>query len=132
MRPHDTHQGAATRAALSSYTRDVKRIAPVAAPASTGRGWRWIGPGLGLVAILCAYLIAQRVTDEGDARAVADYQAKVREAIAALPRCEIPRPNTTRIELLVASEDGTAFTRQCIHVPNVAGIQPRVRIATAQ
>ena len=130
MRPHDTHQGAATRAALSSYTRDVKNIAPAAA--STGRGWRWIGPGLGLVAILCAYLIAQRVTDEGDARAVADYQAKVREAIAALPRCEIPKANTTRIELLVASEDGTAFTRQCIHVPNVAGIQPRVRIATAQ
>ena len=128
MRPHDTHQGAATRAALSSYTRDVKRLAP----ASTGRGRRWIGPGLGLVAILAAYGLAQRVTDEGDARAVADYQAKVREAIAALPRCEIPRPATTRVELLVASEDGTSFTRQCVYVSNVAGMQPRVRMVTAQ
>lgn len=129
MKP-DTHQGAATRAALQGYTRDMKRIA--LAPAAPGRGRRWIGPGLALVAILTAYGLAQRVTDEGEARAVADYQARVREAIAALPRCEIPKANTTRIELLIASDDGTAFTRQCMYISNVAGIQPRVRIATAQ
>lgn len=131
MRPADTHQGAATRAALSSYTRDVRRLSATP-PRPPGRGRRWIGPGLALVAILAAYLLAQRVTDEGEARAVADYQAKVREAIAALPRCEIPRPNTTRVELLIASDDGTSFTRQCMYISNVAGMQPRVRMVTAQ